>query len=113
MNTSYTSYYAIENTQARLEKMVEALVFAFGGYSQVPLESIALALVGQINNQGLFSTKGMQYYNLEQAILFKERINDGIKYCAAVFDEESDFCNAEEIRKLFWKHYKMPISLAE
>jgi hypothetical protein len=113
MNTSYTSYTTEKTSQRRIEEIVEALKFAFGGYSQVPLESIALALVGQVNNQGLFSTEGMQYYNLEQAILFKERINDGIKYCASVFDGESDFCNAEEIRQLFWKHYKMSISLAE
>jgi len=109
MNT----YTTEKTSESRIESIVEALVFAFGGYSQVPNESIALALVGQVNNQGLFSTEAMQYYNLEQASLFKERINDGIKYCASVFDGESDFCNAEEIRQLFWKHYKMSIPLAE
>ena len=111
MNTGYDNV-ATSESQSRIVKIVEALKFAFGGASQVPLESLALALVGQVQNNGLFSTVEMQYYNREQAALFKERIDAGIKYAAFVFDEENDLWNSEEIRNFFWKHYKMPIPLA-
>jgi hypothetical protein len=41
------------NNQARIDKIVENLAHAFGGDSQLPDHVIGMAIIGQVNNNGL------------------------------------------------------------